>query len=610
MNDLLFGDGYNSSSLKTLTPRVNRLPHDKCGSSDALHIYLNRTKKGNWCYLAKCFSCGDKILQVDFKKNGLDQHVDLKSTAPTGSEENFFNDNSDLEVEEIEVMVVETQKNKFVKKDFTPHEGYLPDEPYRGVKPSTFEHFHAAVTFENLEVPSEITRILYPYHDRDEPTQVNAQKIRNLTRPKQSGGLYSEGQIGKSSMFAATLFKPGGKYLMICEGELDAMSAWQMMGGKYPCVSVKDGAQSLTNDVKKNFEYINSFEQIRICMDPDDAGNEAVRKLCDAGLIDYGKLKLVQLSSLIGDVNDYLTKEKQEDFVKAFWNARDYQPEGVVLSSSLLDYCTNPPVVQAFEYPFPTMQQDTYGMRLSEFDVIGARSGIGKTSLLKEFTVKILQETNEKVGLVLFEEPNFKTLRSLVGMQLQKRIDLPDVSCSRDEFEHGWKQLGLHNDRIALWDVQTNSWELAPILKHIEFMVATQDIKFLYVDFLQCIKLEEGSTEERLALDRISETFAKLSVKKNIHITATTQLNRSTGEIRGSSGIEQFSHKIMLAERDKKHKDERMRKVTKITIDKNRFNGTTGPAGFLEFNSDTGRMTEAFDIDDDMFDGVTTRKEK
>jgi len=920
-----------------LKPRIDRVPCPDCGSSDAVSIYLNKTKKGHWCFQSICFSCGEKTLQKDFKKKGFDGKVDLKNYSSTNDEENFFNNNKHLELEE-EVVVVQMSNNTIDSskqfnqglKNFKPIEGYIPDDSFRGIKPETFEFFSCSVTYDDPQHPNTITKIIYPFFDHKDPTTLVAQKIRDLTRDKHDFGFNITGSIEKGGLFGSHVFIPSNnnnKYLTILEGECftdsteiltdvgflsfptlftrlrggedikvgqvdsngvqtfveplaliekdyvgdlvriktrgyeslttpnhrlvfqkqngefvkmpaiserpkvtwrvprtfkttneshlplsddeislmlaisadakmnvskrgkksvhlsflkqrkkerlrgllerlnipftsyeqkregytsfnintmpdfisdfrmlpwelvtktsdrqknfilqelifwdgnyvprrnqieysskhfwnisviqaiahsvgvistpihrknqfgewyklsilfgkkdnstqawgkrrsieqfkgkvycvsvpsgmlvvrqggyisvsgncDALSAWQMLGGKYPCVSVKNGASALTNEVKRFFDYVNAFQEIRICMDPDKPGIEAIKRLCDSNLIPYGKLKIIRLNDNIGDVNDYLTKGKQQDFVKAFWNAEDYQPEGVVLSSTLQNLCLNPPKVQSFDYPFETLNTETFGMRLGEFDVFGARSGIGKTSLLKEFTLKILRETNEKVGLVLFEEPNFKTLRSLVGMQLGKRIDIPGHHVSKDEFVSGWEALGLQDNRVALWDVQVNSWELSSILKHIEFMVATQDIKFLFVDFLQCIKLEEGSDQERLALDRIAETFAKLAVSKNIHVSSTVQLNRATGEIRGSSGIEQFSYKIVFLERDKKHKEERLRRVTRLTIDKNRFNGTTGPGGFLEFNKDTGRLFEVFDIDDETFEGKKKKDEK
>lgn len=611
-SSFLFNSERNSK-YNELKPRVDRLPCPDCGSSDALSIYLNKTKSGNWSHLGKCFSCGAVTKQKQFKSKGLDSFVDLNDTKPNDVEDSFFTENKHLQIEEEEQVVVvpfnsPNQRPVGTQKEFKPFEGFIPDQPYRGIKPDTFEFFRACVDYDPVD-PQKVVKVCYPYFDYKDPAKILAQKVKIPDRPKKDMGIYVEGSLEKSGPFGFNLFSQSNntKYLLICEGEEDAMSAWQMMGGKYPTISVKNGAGSLVNEVRRFYDYINAFSEIRICMDPDEPGLDAVKKLCDSGLIEFGKLKLVRLNPNIGDVNDYLRSGKEQDFAKAFWAAQDYQPEGVVLSSTLAETCLNPPRVDAYSYPFSTLQETTFGKRLGEFDIYGARSGIGKTSVLKEFALHDLLETNEKIGLVLFEEPNIKTLRSFVGMYLNKRIDIPGHNVSREEFMHGWEQLQLNEDRLCLWDVQVSSWELEPILKNIEFMVATQDIKFLYVDFLQCIKLNQDSTEERIALDRIAETFAKLVAKRNIHISSTTQLNRATGEIRGSSGIEQFSHKIVLLERDKKHKEERYRRVTRLTIDKNRFNGTTGPAGYLEFNTDTGRLVEVYDIDEDTFDGKTKK---
>ena len=64
------------------------------------------------------------------------------------------------------------------------------------------------------------------------------------------------GEFSKATLFGQNIFPRGGRYLTICEGELDALSAFQMMGAKYPVVSVRNGAAAALKDCKAQFEYI------------------------------------------------------------------------------------------------------------------------------------------------------------------------------------------------------------------------------------------------------------------------------------------------------------------------------------------------------------------
>ena len=57
-------------------------------------------------------------------------------------------------------------------------------------------------------------------------------------------------------LFGQERFSAGGKYILVTEGEFDALSAYQMLGAKYAVVSVRNGAQSALKDCKANFDYL------------------------------------------------------------------------------------------------------------------------------------------------------------------------------------------------------------------------------------------------------------------------------------------------------------------------------------------------------------------
>ena len=59
------------------------------------------------------------------------------------------------------------------------------------------------------------------------------------------------GSTSNSGLFGQQLFN-GGKYVTITEGEIDPMSVYQMLGSKYPVVSIKNGVASAIKDIKKS----------------------------------------------------------------------------------------------------------------------------------------------------------------------------------------------------------------------------------------------------------------------------------------------------------------------------------------------------------------------
>ena len=81
----------------------------------------------------------------------------------------------------------------------------------------------------------------------------------------------------------------GGKFVTLTEGEVDAMSVYQMLGSKYPVVSIKNGVASALKDVKKSYTWLDKFDNIVINFDNDEVGREAAYKV--AIYFNPGKLR-------------------------------------------------------------------------------------------------------------------------------------------------------------------------------------------------------------------------------------------------------------------------------------------------------------------------------
>ena len=79
-------------------------------------------------------------------------------------------------------------------------------------------------------------------------------------------------------MFGQHLFEHGGKRLVITEGEIDAMTVFQVNNG-WPVVSLPNGVQSAERSVKDNLEFISSYKEVILMFDMDDAGQKAAKKV-------------------------------------------------------------------------------------------------------------------------------------------------------------------------------------------------------------------------------------------------------------------------------------------------------------------------------------------
>ena len=107
-------------------------------------------------------------------------------------------------------------------------------------------------------------------------------------------------------LFGQERFNGGGNCVLITEGELDALAAYQMLGtDKYPVavVSVRNGAQSALKDCKANYDWLDSFESVVFCFDNDPAGLEAQAQCAE--LFSHKAKCMVAVNGL-KDASDYL----------------------------------------------------------------------------------------------------------------------------------------------------------------------------------------------------------------------------------------------------------------------------------------------------------------
>ena len=87
------------------------------------------------------------------------------------------------------------------------------------------------------------------------------QKVAMLLQVRQVEGkrIWSQGDSECLTVWPKFI-KSGGKYITIVEGEIDAMSVYEMLGSKWAVVSIKNGVQSAVQNCKQHLEYLNSFE--------------------------------------------------------------------------------------------------------------------------------------------------------------------------------------------------------------------------------------------------------------------------------------------------------------------------------------------------------------
>lgn len=528
-------------------PLKTHQPCDLCGSSDAASLF----DWGTWCH-----SCG--------KPN---------STNPSNQER------------EQEKPINNIKPIRPVPEEFTA----LAD---RHISAATAKKY--GVT-NNPDETNEVKHV-YPYYTRD------GVHVANKLRRRSVKGFLWEGDQAQVCLFGQQVFPSGSsKTITIVEGECDAMAAFEMFGSKYPVVSVKN-ASTAPRDCAENFEYLNSFENIVICFDKDEAkvkpdgsvhypGQEAA--LAVAQQFPIGKVRVLTLADA-KDPNDYLVSGWAAKFQKEWWAAPTFTPSGIKLGKDMWDEISTPKKHETVLYPWKGMNDMTYGIRLSEVLLITADTGVGKTSVLKEIEHHILknQESIEKghgIGFLHLEEPNTDTALGLMSISASKPLHLPDVRATVDAVElKTYFDDVINNDRVVIWD-HFGSNSIHEVLAKIRHM-SNLGCKYIFLDHLSIVVSDQAG-DERKQLDEISTKLKTLCMELNIAVVAVIHQNRQ-GQIRSSAGPEQISNIVIKLSRLKEDPDPWRRNVTKIMVQKNRFCGRTGPGVYLYYDDMTGRLTE------------------
>ncbi len=514
-----------------------------CGSSDARQIYDNGT--------SFCFSC-----QGWFPKQ------DNEVLSVTGKESMF---KKLVSLEDIKNFPVEGIRNRKISKEVS-------------------EFFEVRVSYgENGEVDAHY----YPYEDG------KAYKVRKL--PKDFSW------VGKSnSLFGQSKFNGSGKRLIITEGEIDALSVAQSSFDKYkkvyPVVAMSSAI--MTKSLLENRDWIRSFSEVILCLDQDEAGKKATEE--SIKIIGIDKVKIVKLPCK--DANEVLQKFDSSRLMQCIFDAAPYVPAGIIGKDELWSALQN--YNNALSTPYPACLEGVNtklkGMRAGEITLFISGTGSGKSTILREIMLHILEKTEDKIGVVSLEESPAETARKLAGMQINKNPAKDEIPL--EELKVGFDKV-FGSDRVILLDHQ-GSINDSSIVDQLEYMCLV-GCKYLFIDHITILVSEgvENLTGNE-AQDKVMNDLLRLVKRHPVWIGLVSHLRKSPNnkgsfeegrlpsidDIRGSGSIKQISFDIISFARNLTADSEVERNTIKMRILKSRYTGLTGNVRGAHYVYDTGRL--------------------
>ena len=403
------------------------------------------------------------------------------------------------------------------------------------------------------------------------------------------------GDTKSVGLYGQWLWRDGGKMVVVCEGEIDALSVSQVQGNKWATVSVPNGAQGAAKAIRKSMEWLNRFDTVVFMFDMDDPGRAAAIEC--AKLLQPGKAKIAYLNNA-KDANELLQQGRDNEIIDAIWSAQVYRPDGIVSGVDLLDRVRSFGVDHGVSYPFPALTEKTGGIQKRSLITITAGSGIGKSAFCRELAYDLLMNKKQKVGYIALEESPERTLIGLMGIHVNRPLHLNRDVVSPEEFDAAFNAV---TPDLSLFD-SFGSIEPDNLIERLRYLAVGMECDVLFLDHISIAISGLEDIDERRALDVMMTRLRSLVEETGVTMFIVSHLRRPQGDkghemgamtslsaLRGSHAIAQLSDMVIGLERNQQGDNPN---ETIVRVLKNRFSGETGEACTLYYDKFTGRLTE------------------
>jgi len=523
-----------------------------------------------------CFSCG--------------YHVHGDESYIPSEEEDMLDDIKEMSVESKERI-----------KQGTTHK-----VTWRGIKPETNKFF--GVVYEcSQETGLPIKQFV--------PTTIDGGHVGYKTRVMPKDFSHPVGEVGsKCDLIGSFRFVNGGKYVVVCAGEVDFLSAFQMLRDyqlskdktaaydPIACVTPTVGEGGCGKQLQHNYKFLDKFERIVVCFDNDKAGKEAVEKIIP--MLPKGKVWV--LNTRYKDVNEYLVNGKEREFVTDFFNAKKHTPAGIVASTEIYKEVVQRSLLERL--PFPPFLEKlnkmlsggiTYGFIVN----ILAGSGSGKSSLINQCVIHWAKECNILTGVVSLEADSAAYGENLLSCYAGKKLALISDKNEKhsivtsEHMESCAKELFCYEDGSPRMYILDDRGDYSELQNHVEELIVSFGAKVIVFDVISDV-FAGMSIEDVDKYMRWQKNIVKQYNCILINISHTRKAGGGqkaasqgaflTEEATIGSGTQYRSAGINISlQRDKTAEDDVERNTTQVYLLKSRDTGVTGLACEIFYENET-----------------------
>lgn len=447
--------------------------------------------------------------------------------------------------------------------------------PYRGIDKDVVISYNVT-TGVNKDGVEILRNYPYPHHP----------KVRILPKDFSKNKGFTLTHLFGQNLYNAS----SSRILTITEGEDDCLAAYQILGKKYPVVSLPSAtAGGSSKFLKSIHSYVDSFQTIVLAFDNDDAGEAAATKFAAAF---PNKVYRVNLSKH-KDACDYLAAGDESDFLYAWVNRKKYVPEWDVNTTEQFlgiletgeDWVYLPTGIDAYD-------EVALGLMQGGLTVFTAPEGIGKTEFMRMLEYQLVSEHPDvPFAYCHMEETNMRSILGLASYRLNKNVTRRSLITDMDEVRKAIAEITM-KENMHQFSIGVDE-DPSTLMSRIKYYATVCDCKYIFFEPIQDLahqRLDPSETAEQF-LSKISVQLSRIASETGVGIITIAHQN-DNGEIRDCRLIgKQAAVRVDLT-RNLLSTDEDERNTTTLTVVKNRPVGPTGFAGQLQFDIDSFTLRE------------------
>lgn len=333
--------------------------------------------------------------------------------------------------------------------------------------------------------------------------------------------------------------------IVICEGEIDAMSLYQY--GIF-ALSVPFGGgdgKKQTNWIESEYERLSRFDEIILAMDMDEAGAKAAKEI--ANRLGLNRCRVAKLPHK--DANECLTNGvTQEDMIQCIAQAKHFEIEDIKSPDDFLDetmdWMFEDQTERGFDTPWQKVNLE-WRPSWHEITIINGVNGHGKSELANQLGLHAAYCGHP--ALIASMELTPKILNERLIKQA-----VASYTPTRDLAEQALKDL-----RNRIWITNfLDRLEPAKILSTIEYAYSRYGIKVFVIDSLmKCGISEDDYQGQKDFVDRLCDIKKRIP----IHIFLVTHSRKGESEqkptgkmdVKGSGAITDLVDNVLICWRNK-----------------------------------------------------------